>query len=316
MDVDEVDGGCFGKPQKIYLKSDENYYKDDEELRNTTRNSVQNNNVVDQYYKMNNQYRGHALIFNHYKFKAGKFKERNGTHKDNERIKKTLLSLNFEVDEFRDLDYKYIQEHVKSAASKNYDDKDCVVVVILSHGDPNIVYANDQPYNPKSLWSKFCPLKNPTLKGKPVIFIINACQGSKYDHGIYFTETKSNYTDSNFNESEIDTKPLSKEDMSHMEIPDQSDLLLIYSTAPGYYSWRSPDTGSWFIQTFCEILDELKYKEDLLTILTIVICRVAYDYESRGLVTGKKQVPCFFSKLTKLLKFEESDEIENKCCVN
>lgn len=33
MDVDEVDGGCFGKPQKIYLKSDENYYKDDEDLR-------------------------------------------------------------------------------------------------------------------------------------------------------------------------------------------------------------------------------------------------------------------------------------------
>lgn len=59
----------------------------------------------------------------------------------------------------------YVIMFIILAASKNYDNKDCVVVVILSHGDPNIVYANDQPYNPKSLWSKFCPLKNPTLKG-------------------------------------------------------------------------------------------------------------------------------------------------------
>lgn len=87
------------------------------------------------------------------------------------------------------------------------------------------------------LWNFFfntC-FKIKIISGKPVIFIINACQGSKYDHGIYFTETKSNSTDSNFNESEIDTKPLSKEDMSHMEIPDQNDLLLIYSTAPGMW---------------------------------------------------------------------------------
>jgi hypothetical protein len=34
--------------------------------------------------------------------------------------------------------------------------------------------------------------------------------------------------------------------------PDESDILLGYSTVPGYYSYRDVAAGSWYIQTLCQ----------------------------------------------------------------
>lgn len=49
---------------------------------------------------------------------------------------------------------------------------DCLVVVIMTHGSPNKVYAKDDAYDVKLLWNKFTPESCPSLTGKPKLFFV------------------------------------------------------------------------------------------------------------------------------------------------
>lgn len=77
----------------------------------------------------------------------------------------------------------------------------------------------------------------------------------------------------------------------------------------GYYSWRNTVRGSWFIEALCKELEESAYKYDILTILTSVNRRVAIDYESYlpsdPEMHERKQIPCFNSRLTRLVHFNK-----------
>lgn len=69
----------------------------------------------------------------------------------------------------------------------------------------------------------------------------------------------------------------------------------------GFYSWRNTTKGSWFMQSLCAELDENGKRYDLLTLLTFVSQRVAYDFESNTPDTPtmhqQKQIPCKFFSL-------------------
>jgi Caspase domain len=56
----------------------------------------------------------------------------------------------------------------------NHEDSDCVVIIVLSHGEDKILYAKDTSYKPEILWSAFTADKCPTLAGKPKLFFIQA----------------------------------------------------------------------------------------------------------------------------------------------
>ena len=89
-------------------------------------------------------------------------------------------------------------------------------------------------------------------------------------------------------------------------IPTLADLLVMYSTAEGYYSFRNPDQGSWFMQALCAELLE-NPQEDLLTLLTSINRRVAFGYQSnvphKHEWDASKQMPNIVSMLTKIFYF-------------
>lgn len=91
-------------------------------------------------------------------------------------------------------------------------------------------------------------------------------------------------------------------------IPTLADLLVMYSTAEGFYSFRNPADGSWFIQAFCEELRENSH-EDLMTILTGVNRRVAFGKQSHVPDNddwdAMKQMPNIVSMLTKTMYFKK-----------
>nr|7JL7_C Chain C, Caspase 3, apoptosis-related cysteine protease a [Danio rerio]7JL7_D Chain D, Caspase 3, apoptosis-related cysteine protease a [Danio rerio] len=89
-------------------------------------------------------------------------------------------------------------------------------------------------------------------------------------------------------------------------IPVEADFLYAYSTVPGYYSWRTTMTGSWFIQSLCEMMTKYGSELELLQIMTRVNHKVALDFESTSNMPGfdaKKQIPCIVSMLTKEMYF-------------
>uniref|UniRef100_H0V5J2 Caspase 7 n=1 Tax=Cavia porcellus TaxID=10141 RepID=H0V5J2_CAVPO len=76
----------------------------------------------------------------------------------------------------------------------------------------------------------------------------------------------------------------------------------------GYYSWRNPGRGSWFVQALCSILEEHGKDLEIMQILTRVNYRVARHFESQSddpRLNEKKQIPCVVSMLTKELHFRK-----------
>lgn len=80
----------------------------------------------------------------------------------------------------------------------------------------------------------------------------------------------------------------------------------IYPT--GYYSWRNAQNGSWFMQALCAMLQLHCDKLELMQILTRVNHSVALNFESSANLpgfSGKKQIPCIVSMLTKDLYYSD-----------
>lgn len=82
--------------------------------------------------------------------------------------------------------------------------------------------------------------------------------------------------------------------------------LLTGANFPGYYSWRNPGRGSWFVQALCNVLNEFGKQLEIMQILTRVNYMVATSFESWSedpRFSEKKQIPCVVSMLTKELYF-------------
>lgn len=191
----------------------------------------------------------------------------------------------------------------------------------MTHGNENgKIHAADGEYDVQNLWENFIGNECESLIGKPKLFFIQvrksnnlrrefcfnlnklqACRGSLVDPGVMFKpkpqmamRMADNVDSTGNNDSEV------------FVIPTLADLLVMYSTAEGYYSFRNPDQGSWFIQALCDELLE-NPQEDLLTLLTSINRRVAFGYQSnvphRHEWDASKQMPNIVSMLTKIFYF-------------
>lgn len=212
---------------------------------------------------------------------------RNGTDVDAAVVIKTFKNLGYQVLVFTDLSVKDMKEKLQTVAQQDHSNNASFVCVILSHGDEGVIFGTDGCEKLDVLTRYFKGDQSKSLVGKPKLFFIQACRGSDFDGGI---ETDA-----------IDATP----DPSTDRIPVEADFLYAYSTAPGYYSWRNTCNGSWFIQSLCEMLE--KHQElELMQVMTRVNRKVAYHFESASNLpgySGKKQIPCIVSMLTKEFYF-------------
>jgi len=247
-----------------------------------------------EFYNMNHRRRGIAIIFNHKNFdqRLG-LKTRNGTDADRDNLRITLRQMDFEVKVYNDAPYKEIERILEELASENHSDADCVLVAVLSHGELGILYSSDQPYKPDMLWRQFSAEKCPTLAGKPKLFFVQACQGDQLDSGVKMVDNRG--------ATETDAKSMS------YKIPSHADFLIAYSTIPGFYSWRNTTAGSWFMQALCHVLQRQGNTHDLLSNMTRVARKVAFDFQSNTpgdyMMHEKKQIPCITSMLTRDIIF-------------
>lgn len=294
--AEENDGNCIGNSnkndEKDALGNSKIFYQQGIAKMPTERNAI--------YYNMNHKNRGIALVFNHENFDIGGLSKRSGTNVDCECLVNRLEILGFNVQVFHNLEYSDLYARVIAAANWNHCDNDCFIMAILTHGELGVLYAKDSAYKPENLWMPFTADKCPSLAGKPKLFFIQACQGDKLDPGVTLNRTETDGHPSN-----------------SYRIPTYADFLVVYSTIPGYYSWRNTTRGSWFIQALCAELNESSEMYDLLTILTFVSRRVAVDYESNVPTDAKmhlqKQIPCITSMLIRLLKLNKKglNHLEN-----
>ncbi|XP_020777763.2 caspase-3-like [Boleophthalmus pectinirostris] len=227
---------------------------------------------------------GLCLIINNENFQ-GEMDTLTGGQLDVNAAKKTFGNLGYEVIVEQNLTVQEMRKQMLKISKLDHSGYASFACVILSHGHQGVVSGIDGivPFEDLTIYLK--GERCPTLLGKPKLFFIDTCQGSKVDRGVDVVD--------------------GAEGPTVRRIPVEADFLYAYATAPGYIARINSHTGSWFIQAACKILEEHRDLE-LLQILTRVNRKVAYDYQQFSEYFGKtydKQMPCLVSMLTKEFYF-------------
>ncbi|KAA0725071.1 Caspase-7 [Triplophysa tibetana] len=259
-------------------------------------------------YKMSQRRMGKCIIINNKNFaKETGMNVRNGTDRDAGELFKCFKSLGFDVIVYNDQTCKNMEQLLKqgskfslshnfltfSVSEEDHSDSSCFACILLSHGEEGLIYGTDGPMSIKTMTTLFRGDICMSLVGKPKLFFIQACRGSEFDDGIQTDSGPPN------DSLETDANPRHK-------IPVEADFLFAYSTVPGYYSWRNPGQGSWFVQALCNVFNEFGKQLEIMQILTRVNYMVATSFESWSedpRFSEKKQIPCMVSMLTKELYF-------------
>ncbi|KAK5640432.1 hypothetical protein RI129_011243 [Pyrocoelia pectoralis] len=232
---------------------------------------------------MNHPRRGIAIIFSHVVF-DGDLLKREGATKDEKDLGEVLKALKFDVKIYNDLKYGAIYDVISTCKWT------ASLLPFMTHGDCGKIYARDHQYPPDFLWKSFSGDNCPSLAGKPKLFFVQACRGTEIDDG-----------------ARVRVRTQSDGEGNHYTIPVMADILVMYSCYDGYFSWRSVQNGSWFIQSLCEELKLRSRDTDLLTLLTFLNRRMAVTYKSvapnNREMHGKKQIGTIVSTLTRLLYF-------------
>nr|WGL47436.1 caspase-3 [Rachycentron canadum] len=228
---------------------------------------------------------GQCIVINNKNFdKRTGMNQRNGTDVDAANVMKEFSKLGYNVKIYNDQTVDQIKQVLTSASKADHSHSASFACVLLSHGDEGLFFGTDNSVELKYLTSLFRGDRCKSLVGKPKLFFIQACRGTDLDSGI-----ETDYPED-----------------STTKIPVEADFLYAFSTAPGYYSWRNTMTGSWFIQSLCDMISKYGKELELQHILTRVNHKVAVEFESVSNAPGfhaKKQIPCVVSMLTKEMYF-------------
>ncbi|KFQ20640.1 Caspase-9, partial [Merops nubicus] len=204
-----------------------------------------------------------------------------------------------------DVSLQEMVTELQKLARQDHSTLDCCVVVILSHGCqtshiqfPGAIYGTDGKTIPiEKIVNYFNGSNCPSLRGKPKLFFIQACGGDQRDRG-FLVDCEEDPGGS----LESDATPLQAPRGSMDEpdavasLPTPSDILVSYSTFPGYVSWRKPLSGSWYVETLDSVLEQCAHSEDLLSMLLKVTDAVS----AKGTY---KQIPGNFNFLRKKFFF-------------
>ncbi|XP_058800569.1 caspase-1-like isoform X2 [Phymastichus coffea] len=248
-------------------------------------------------YNMQHKNRGKCVIFNHENFTTG-YASRRGSTCDAQRIEETFQRLGFTVEICDDYELSAITNKINELSGEDHTDNDCLCIFLLTHGmGYDMISAKDALYKSESIWKPFTADRCRTLAGKPKLFFFQACRGDNLDSGVQLFGTGISRTE---------TDSFSYGSDSY-KIPSHADFLFAHSTAPGFYSWRDPLMGTWYVQSLCDILDQYAATTDLVKMLTMTARKVAIHYAScheyDPTLNDQKQVPTVTSMLIRDLYF-------------
>nr|XP_006132789.1 caspase-9 [Pelodiscus sinensis] len=253
---------------------------------------------------------GYCLIINNVNFiETSDLSSREGSNVDCEKLEKRFKSLHFDVLIRQDLKAQEIASELQRLARQDHSALDCCLVVILSHGCqtshiqfPGGIYGTDGKRIPvEKIVNYFDGSHCPSLRGKPKLFFIQACGGEQKDRG-FEVDSDSPVNQLHGDSLASDARPFQMQPSNLDEpdavasLPTPSDILVSYSTFPGFVSWRDTHSGSWYIETLDSVLEQYAHSEDLLNMLL----RVARNVSAKG---RYKQMPGCFNFLRKQFFF-------------
>ena len=202
---------------------------------------LENPDRVLRSYKMDSCPLGMCVIINNASFHDETY-NRDGAEHDEKNLKDLFEELGFVVKIKKDLTWEEMHKVSKDAAAINHSNFDAFVFIIMSHGDEcDVVYGvDDRPVRIEDIMREFKPIKCATLRGKPKLFFIQSCRGSS-------SEFLSPASGNCHRDSRV-PRPTCDSTLARSLNPQETDFLLSFAAAPGYFAYRHSENGSVFIQ--------------------------------------------------------------------
>ena len=298
----EVNDGVANTSHHVAVKSNV-------ETSSQVKKNVLPDTDEDFVYPMNCKPHGWCLIVNNVDFET--LRRRGGSDLDAKQLSELFTQLHYKVKVVRNQTGKQLKDTLfQFAKMSDHKAADSMVLCLLSHGLEGQIYGVDGVLvSIPDLLALFNGYMAKDLIGKPKLFFIQACRGSDYDHGTDVTDgghsanVKTEYhVTRSTNELLAAAFPNDKpETVDEPEtIPAEADMLVAYSTVPGYVSWSHLQKGSWFVQAMVDVFSAYAKTEDVVSMLVRVNGKVAREFES---FNRKKQMPAPVIMLTRKVFF-------------
>ncbi|XP_052061917.1 cell death protein 3-like [Mytilus californianus] len=237
---------------------------------------------TEELYVMDGDRSGLCVIFN---METVGTTSRFGTEIDVNGLKKSFGNLGFDLEVIQNPTRRAIKDYMNSVKSLSHHRKDSFVCVILSHGRDGHIRSSDNEDVP--LLEIIEPVKScESLIGKPKLFFVQACRGSKTDNGVW-TDAAEDISDDNLRKLSL-----------------HSNLLVSYATIEDFVAYRNGKDGSIYIKILCYLLD----KEGFTTKLTDILKKVNRMTLDAFGDSSVCQVPSFTSTLRKSVLFKQKQE--------
>uniref|UniRef100_A0A1I8HPJ2 Caspase-3-like n=1 Tax=Macrostomum lignano TaxID=282301 RepID=A0A1I8HPJ2_9PLAT len=207
---------------------------------------------------------GYCLIINISKYDSGSditlsLAERQGSDRDVDRVKQIFERLRFIVKIKKDLTAEQLDDFLHEIKkSRDLAKHGSFVCFLMAHGSHDCIYGkNGVPCEIRNLTEKFKSSVCRSLEGKPKVFFIQACRGSRRDRAVARSSREQ-------------TDEAGAPVYNSAIRPAEGDFLLCYATTPGSAAFRNIDSGSRYVQTVCEFIEKYFRELDLITIMTKV----------------------------------------------
>lgn len=254
-------------------------------------------------YPMFSKPRGYALIINNESFVNDIYKYRSGSTIDANNLDILFEQLGFKVIVQNNRTYQEMREDINTFAQrKEHALSNMAIVVLLSHGEDGLVFGTDGRKVPNEwILGQFNNDNCPNLKGKPKLFIFQACRGEDPDYGTSLLIPRLDQIDgasgTQFDSCEV-LSPIFPSLSDKARIPTVEDMLIAYATVPGYVANRDSMRGTWFIESICNVFMQHAIDTDIKEMMDEVSHEMR-NYESEF---GTKQscsyeVRHFYKKL-------------------
>ncbi|XP_077534119.1 caspase-3-like [Haemaphysalis longicornis] len=233
-------------------------------------------------YPMEQNPRGRCIIINNYEFHADPEAYRAGSEMDVCRMAELFkaflfectVHLNLTAEEMKTLLSEKAQEEQQKAA-------DCLVVVLMSHGDKDTIYGSDNEELPLGdIYEMFNNDNCPVLQGKPKLFFVQTCRGRKSDIG-----TAKYVAPDTADAARI---PCSSASEPTTRVASWLDMYICYASVPGYEAHRNTATGAWFLSAVYRVFSQYAHAMQLQKLMH----RVNDEVTSQSTTDGCFQTPC------------------------
>jgi len=268
-------GGVFDEDRKAKIREAlklQSEYEIDKYLTPVNADHARRLIQSKEVYPISKPVRGRAVIIN-IEWYQDKDMMRPGSTIDMENLRSLFTALHFGTDVWENCDLEALKQKLDEERKlESHKDAEAFILAVLSHGEEgHVICCDEKRLSIDDIRAYFDGSRCEHLKGKPKLFLIQACQTGGHDTS---SGAERRTSSSDGATAAGDTMSIQHEvspRKSSEELPtDKADMLTAWSTISGHFSNRYTTLGGLFIREFVFNMMLHAHTHDL----TEILCKV------------------------------------------